>query len=197
MAILPTHSLFLAFCLSSFPISSHTSIHPPNTYLLNPSQLASHIIMSPTALDNFINNEHVKPVHGHYFDTFDPARGIPHAKIPDSTKEDVDLAFAAASKAFKTWSKTSRIERARIMNKIADLIESRLDEFARAESKDQGKSVELARTVDIPRAAHNFRFFAGRILHSVDEAADLAGVGFSYSQRMPIGVAGLISPWNL
>ncbi|KAG0350773.1 hypothetical protein BG005_009687 [Podila minutissima] len=153
--------------------------------------------MSPTALDNFINNEHVKPVHGHYFDTFDPARGIPHAKIPDSTKEDVDLAFAAASKAFKTWSKTSRIERARIMNKIADLIESRLDEFARAESKDQGKSVELARTVDIPRAAHNFRFFAGRILHSVDEAADLAGVGFSYSQRMPIGVAGLISPWNL
>ncbi|KAG0338538.1 hypothetical protein BG000_003788 [Podila horticola] len=153
--------------------------------------------MSPTALDNFINNEHVKPVHGHYFDTFDPARGIPHAKIPDSTKEDVDLAFAAASKAFKTWSKTSRIERARIMNKIADLIESRLDEFARAESKDQGKPVELARTVDIPRAAHNFRFFAGRILHSVDEAADLAGVGFSYSQRMPIGVAGLISPWNL
>ncbi|KAG0078856.1 hypothetical protein BGZ93_009506 [Podila epicladia] len=153
--------------------------------------------MSPTALDNFINNEYVKPVHGHYFDTFDPARGIPHAKIPDSTKEDVDLAFAAASKAFKTWSKTSRIERARIMNKIADLIESRLDEFARAESKDQGKPVELARTVDIPRAAHNFRFFAGRILHSVDEAADLAGVGFSYSQRMPIGVAGLISPWNL
>ncbi|KAG0038131.1 hypothetical protein BGZ82_001000 [Podila clonocystis] len=153
--------------------------------------------MSPTALDNFINNEHVKPVHGHYFDTFDPARGIPHSKIPDSTKEDVDLAFAAASKAFKTWSKTSRIERARVMNKIADLIESRLDEFARAESKDQGKPVELARTVDIPRAAHNFRFFAGRILHSVDEAADLAGVGFSYSQRMPIGVAGLISPWNL
>ncbi|KAG0025631.1 hypothetical protein BGZ81_007009 [Podila clonocystis] len=153
--------------------------------------------MSPTALDNFINNEHVKPVHGHYFDTFDPARGIPHTKIPDSTKEDVDLAFAAASKAFKTWSKTSRIERARVMNKIADLIESRLDEFARAESKDQGKPVELARTVDIPRAAHNFRFFAGRILHSVDEAADLAGVGFSYSQRMPIGVAGLISPWNL
>ncbi|KAF9214698.1 hypothetical protein CPC16_009179 [Podila verticillata] len=153
--------------------------------------------MSPTALDNFINNEHVKPVHGHYFDTFDPARGIPHSRIPDSTKEDVDLAFAAASKAFKTWSKTSKVERARIMNKIADLIESRLDEFAHAESKDQGKPVELARTVDIPRAAHNFRFFAGRILHSVDEAADLAGVGFSYSQRMPIGVAGLISPWNL
>lgn len=153
--------------------------------------------MSPTALDNFINNEHVKPVHGRYFDTFDPARGIPHAKIPDSTKEDVDLAFAAASKALKTWSKTSKVERARIMNKIADLIESRLDEFAHAESKDQGKPVELARTIDIPRAAHNFRFFAGRILHSVDEAGDLAGIGFSYSQRMPIGVAGLISPWNL
>ncbi|KAF9404008.1 hypothetical protein BGZ94_004407, partial [Podila epigama] len=123
-----------------------------------------------TKLDNFINNEHRPPVQGRYFDTFEPARGIPHAHIPDSTKEDVDLAFAAASAAYKSWSKTSRTERSRIMYKIADLIEARLDEFARAESKDQGKPVELARTVDIPRAAYNFRFFAGRILHAVDEA---------------------------
>ncbi|KAG0338984.1 Aldehyde dehydrogenase 8 member A1 [Podila humilis] len=153
--------------------------------------------MAQLTFDNFINNEHVQPVHAKYFDTFDPSKGIPHAKIPDSTKEDVDLAYAAASAAFKSWSRTSRAERARLLNKIADHIEARLDEFAEAESKDQGKPVALARTVDIPRAVHNFRFFAGRILQATDEASDLAGVGLSYTQRMPIGVAGLISPWNL
>ncbi|KAI1288612.1 Aldehyde dehydrogenase 8 member A1 [Mortierella claussenii] len=153
--------------------------------------------MNLLVIHNFINNEHVEPTKGVYFDTFEPARAVPHAKIPDSTKEDVALAYEAAAAAFPAWSKTSRAERARIMYKVADLIENRLDEFAHAESKDQGKPVELARTVDIPRAIYNFRFFAGRILHSTEEAGELAGVGFSYSQRMPIGVAGLISPWNL
>ncbi|KAF9203458.1 Aldehyde dehydrogenase 8 member A1 [Haplosporangium sp. Z 27] len=153
--------------------------------------------MAQLTIENFINNEHVKPTLGNYFDTFEPARGEPYAKLPDSTKEDVELAYKAAAAAFPGWSKTGRPERAKILYRIADLLEARLDEFARAESKDQGKPVELARTVDIPRAVYNFRFFAGRILHSVDEAGELPGVGLSYSQRMPIGVAGLISPWNL
>lgn len=153
--------------------------------------------MALTTIDNFINNEFVKPTEGAYFDTFNPAHGVPHAQIPDSTKSDVDLAYKAASTAFTSWSKTTKAERARILYKIADLIDERQDEFVRAESKDQGKPISLAKSVDIPRAAYNFRFFAGRILHSVEEAAELEGVGFNYSQRMPIGVAGLISPWNL
>ncbi|KAG0351922.1 hypothetical protein BGZ54_003049, partial [Gamsiella multidivaricata] len=153
--------------------------------------------MTLVTINNFVNNEYVPPTQGKYFDTFDPARGVPHGKVPDSSKEDVELAYKAASAAFPSWSKTSRPDRAKVLYKIADLIEARLEEFALAESTDQGKPVELAKTVDIPRAAYNFRFFAGRILHSVDEAADLVNIGFSYSQRMPIGVAGLISPWNL
>ncbi|KAG0260073.1 hypothetical protein BG011_002144 [Mortierella polycephala] len=153
--------------------------------------------MSLLTIENFINNEHVKPSEGSYFDTFEPARGVAHALIPNSSKADVELAYKAASAAFPSWSKTSREERAKILYRIADLIEARLEEFAQAESKDQGKPVELAKTVDIPRAASNFRFFAGRILHAVEEAGELAGIGFSYTQRMPIGVAGLISPWNL
>ncbi|KAG0289217.1 Aldehyde dehydrogenase 8 member A1 [Dissophora globulifera] len=153
--------------------------------------------MQLLAIDNFINNEHVPPIHDSYFDTFEPARGAPHAKIPNSSKDDVERAYEAAAAAFPGWSKTSRAERASILYKIADLIDARREEFAQAESKDQGKPVELARIVDIPRAASNFRFFAGKILHSLEEAGDLPGVGFSYTQRMPIGVAGLISPWNL
>lgn len=86
------------------------------------------------------------------------------------------------------------------MRKIADLIEAQFDEFAEAESKDQGKPVLLARTVDIPRACLNFRFFASTIISSsAENRADvLANVGaLNYTIRSPIGVAGLISPWNL
>ena len=71
--------------------------------------------------------------------------------------------------SFKTqsrWSSKSRVERAKMMNKIADLIEENLDELARIESRDQGKPIWLARAVDIPRAVHNFRFFASSILHT-------------------------------
>ncbi|KAF9438110.1 Aldehyde dehydrogenase 8 member A1 [Entomortierella beljakovae] len=153
--------------------------------------------MTESTIENFINNEYVKPIQNMYFDTFEPARGAPYAQLPDSTKEDVELAYEAAAAAFPGWSKAGAPQRSRILNKIADLIESRLDEFAAAESKDQGKPVELAKTVDIPRAIYNFRFFAGAILHNLDEAGELPGVGLSYSQRMPIGVVGLISPWNL
>ncbi|KAF9924539.1 Aldehyde dehydrogenase 8 member A1 [Linnemannia zychae] len=153
--------------------------------------------MELTTINNFINNEFVEPSDGNYFDTFNPSVGAPHARIPDSTAADVELAYTNASAAFRIWSKTTKAERAQIMYRIADLIDARQDEFARAESMDQGKPISLAKTVDIPRAAYNFRFFAGQILHTVDEAAELDGVGYSYTQRMPIGVAGLISPWNL
>ncbi|KAF9584534.1 Aldehyde dehydrogenase 8 member A1 [Lunasporangiospora selenospora] len=153
--------------------------------------------MSLITIDNFINNAYVKPQNGIYFDTFEPSRGRPYAKIPDSAATDVELAYKAAASAFPAWSKTSAAERSNIMNKIANLLESRLDEFAEAESRDQGKPVELARTVDIPRAIHNFRFYASKIIHATEEAGELPGVGLSYTQRMPVGVAGLISPWNL
>lgn len=66
------------------------------------------------------------------------------------------------------WSRTPPKERALIMNKIADIVESRIDEFALAESRDQGKPVWLARAVDIPRVCHNFRFFASGSLHIID-----------------------------
>ena len=65
-----------------------------------------------------------------------------------------------------SWSVTTPEYRAVIMRKIADLIEAQLDEFAEAESKDQGKPVLLAKTIDIPRACHNFRFFASTIIRS-------------------------------
>lgn len=119
-------------------------------------------------------------------------------QIPDSCEADVELAVQAAERALASWSETSRAERSKIMMKIADLLESRLDEFAQAESRDQGKPVSLARMVDIPRAVANFRFFASEILHWVEMATGDSSSGIiNMTQSVPVGICGLISPWNL
>ncbi|XP_015772461.1 PREDICTED: aldehyde dehydrogenase family 8 member A1-like [Acropora digitifera] len=149
-------------------------------------------------LDNFINGEFVPC--GAHIDSYDPSTGNVYCKVPDSEKEEVDLAVKAAKEAFESWSVTTAEFRAEIMMKIADLIQSRLDEFAEAESKDQGKPVLLAKTVDIPRACLNFRFFASMIINasSLNHSNVLEKVGaVNYCIRCPVGVAGLISPWNL
>lgn len=149
-------------------------------------------------LDNFINGEFVPC--GAHIDSYDPSTGNVYCKVPDSGKEEVDLAVKAAKEAFESWSVTTAEFRAEIMMKIADLIQSRLDEFAEAESKDQGKPVLLAKTVDIPRACLNFRFFASMIINasSLNHSNVLEKVGaVNYCIRCPVGVAGLISPWNL
>ena len=88
-------------------------------------------------------------------------------------------------------------QNARVILRIADLIERDLEKFARAESIDTGKPISLARALDIPRAVANFRFFATAILHTESEAHITDNVAFNYTLRQPRGIAGLISPWNL
>ncbi|KAM7431813.1 Aldehyde dehydrogenase 8 member A1 [Porites harrisoni] len=149
-------------------------------------------------LENFINGKFL-PCKNH-IDSYDPSTGKVYCKVPDSDQEEVDMAVKAARDAFESWSKTPPELRAKIMRKIADLIESKLDEFAEAESRDQGKPVLLAKTVDIPRACLNLRFFASTIINasSMNHSNVLNKVGaVNYCVRCPIGVAGLISPWNL
>src|SRR4051812_11864261 len=146
---------------------------------------------------NFIDGQFVEPAAGKYLDNIEPATGKPYSQVPDSDANDVELAVAAAEKAFPSWSKTSTADRSRILLRIADLIERDLEKLARAESIDTGKPLSLARSLDIPRAASNFRFFATAILHTENEAHVTDGVAFNYTLRQPRGIAGLISPWNL
>ncbi len=146
---------------------------------------------------NFIDGKFVEPTSGKYLDNIEPATGKPYSQVVDSSKEDVDLAVGAAEKAFPDWSKETATERSKILLRIADLIERDLEKFARAESIDTGKPITLARTLDIPRAVANFRFFATAILHTENEAHVTDGVAFNYTLRQPRGIAGLISPWNL
>ena len=148
-------------------------------------------------IKNFIDGKFVEPKSGKYLDDIEPATGKPYSQVPDSGQEDVDLAVAAAEKAFVDWSKTPGQKRSQILLRIADLIERDLEKFARAESIDTGKPITLARSLDIPRAVANFRFFATAILHTENEAHVTDGVAFNYTLRQPRGIAGLISPWNL
>ena len=154
----------------------------------------------PAELDkirNFIDGQFVEPVGGRYLDNIEPATGKAYSHVPDSDGRDVELAVAAAEKAFAGWSHTPTADRSRILLRIVDLIERDLEKLARAESVDTGKPLTLARGLDIPRAGSNFRFFATAILHTESEAHITDGVAFNYTLRQPRGIAGLISPWNL
>jgi aminomuconate-semialdehyde/2-hydroxymuconate-6-semialdehyde dehydrogenase len=148
-------------------------------------------------LNHFIAGEFVPPASGDYLDNVDPATGAVYSLVADGDDEDVAQAVTAAAAAFPTWSRTPAEERSRILLRIADLVESRFDEFARAECVDTGKPLALARRVDIPRAIQNLRFFATAILHFNAESHTTDHVALNYTLRRPRGVAGLISPWNL
>lgn len=148
-------------------------------------------------LANFIGGAFVSPHSGAYFDDVNPATAEVIAQIPDSDERDVDDAVRAAKMAFASWSRTTAAERSNLLLKLADLIEQNLEELAHCESIDNGKTFSLAKRLDIPRAVANFRFFATAILHQASEAHMTDGAALNYTLRQPLGVVGLISPWNL
>jgi aminomuconate-semialdehyde/2-hydroxymuconate-6-semialdehyde dehydrogenase len=146
---------------------------------------------------NLIDGRFTSSEGGAWLDLVEPATGEILGRVVDSTAEDVDRAVEAAARAFPAWSATPAAERAELLRRLADLIEANLDELAQLESRDSGKPISLARTVDIPRAILNFRFFAGAILHDSSELHQTDDIALNYTLRQPVGVAGLISPWNL
>ena len=149
-------------------------------------------------IQNYINGEFVKPVSNDWIDNFNPAKGEIYGQIPNSTQKDVENAYQAAVDAFPKWSNTSLEERSKILSKISSLILEKLDVLAIAESKDNGKPVSLAKTVDIPRAASNFQFFANAITQFSSESHESVGLdAINFTLRQPLGVVGCISPWNL
>jgi aminomuconate-semialdehyde/2-hydroxymuconate-6-semialdehyde dehydrogenase len=123
--------------------------------------------------------------------------GKVYSLIPNSDSDDVQRAQEAAQAAFPAWSVTPKDERSRILLKLADLIDQNLEALAKAESVDNGKPVSLAKAVDIPRAASNFRFYATAVVQYSTHAHEMEDTAINYTLRQPIGVAGCISPWNL
>lgn len=148
-------------------------------------------------IQNYINGALIAPSSGQYLDNYDPAVGEVYSLIPDSDETDVAMAVSAAKEAYPMWSTLSNEERSTYLIKISQGIQSRFEEFAQAESRDNGKPLQLASKVDIPRAISNFKFFAEAINQFSSESHSMANHTINYTLRNPLGVVTCISPWNL
>jgi acyl-CoA reductase-like NAD-dependent aldehyde dehydrogenase len=151
---------------------------------------------TPLQLSNYVNGCFVPAQSGQVLSDVDPATGNEVATIPRSSDVDVEAAASAAKAAFPAWSKTSFQERAALLDRVADLIDQHKEVLAVMESEDVGKTLKMARQVDIQRAISNFRFFAGQLRHD-ETGCWMMHDAVNYAYRVPIGVCGIISPWNL
>lgn len=127
---------------------------------------------------------------------FNPADGQQFAEVAAGNASDVEAAVAAAQRALPAWSSLANSQRARWLEKLADALEARIDDFARAEALDAGKPFVLARDIEIPRAISNLRFFAHAATQFASESHH-GEAGLNYTLRSPLGVVATISPWNL
>ncbi|MDN5212743.1 aldehyde dehydrogenase [Fulvivirgaceae bacterium BMA12] len=146
---------------------------------------------------NYIGGEFREPNCGAYLDVFNPAKGEIYAQAPDSDDSDITDAVEAGQKALPEWSATNLEQRYDYLISISKRITENLQELALAESVDCGKPLWLAQSVDIPRAASNFRYFATAIMQFASESHEMSGKAINYTLRQPLGVVGCISPWNL
>ncbi|HJU26119.1 MAG TPA: aldehyde dehydrogenase family protein, partial [Rhodanobacteraceae bacterium] len=152
--------------------------------------------MERITIANLIDGELRASCTDAYLDVFEPATGEVYARCPDSDRRDVELAVEAARCAAPAWAALPHGERARHLHRLADAVEAKLDQLAREESRDTGKPVKLALSVDIPRAVANLRFFAEAVTQAPGEA-HVDARALNYTLRQPLGVVGCISPWNL
>ncbi|KAJ2319548.1 hypothetical protein IWW52_001906 [Coemansia sp. RSA 2704] len=159
---------------------------------------------------NYINGEWMPPTSGSYMMSYNPATGEEMTPIPDSMDKDIDNAVCAAKNAFPMWSMMPAVERAAIMNRVADMIEENCQQLAMLESQDQGKPVMSAAMKDMPSCANFFRQFAKYVVDGIMETKSTSNammtnmsttkrepyMMMATTQHVPSGVAGLITPWN-
>jgi aldehyde dehydrogenase (NAD+) len=135
-----------------------------------------------------------------HFDTINPATGEVLTQIAEASPADVDRAVAAARRAFEDrngpWRKLSASERGRLIWKLADLLEKSMDEFAELETLDNGKPIFESRYVDMPMIIDVLRYYAGLATKIHGETVNTFETAFTYTLREPIGVVGMIVPWN-
>jgi aldehyde dehydrogenase (NAD+) len=145
-----------------------------------------------------IGGQWVSAKSGKTFETHDPSTGEVICRVAEADAADVDLAVAAARKAFESgpWSRTNASDRGRILNKLADLIEEHQDELAALESLDNGKPVSVALAADLPLVVKCYRYYAGWADKNHGKTIPIDGNFFCYTRHEAVGVVGQIIPWN-
>jgi aldehyde dehydrogenase len=146
--------------------------------------------------DNFIGGQWVAPRSGKYFDNVSPVTGRVVCQIARSDAPDVEAALDAAHAAKDAWGRTSVVERAIILNRIADRMEANLERLAVAETWDNGKPIRETRVADVPLAIDHFRYFAGVVRGQEGTLAEIDQDTVAYHFHEPLGVVGQIIPWN-
>ena len=146
--------------------------------------------------ENFIGGKWVAPVAGEYFDNPSPVTGKTLCHVARSKAADIEVALDAAHKAKDAWGKTFAAERSKVLNKIADVIESNLDVLAMVETLDNGKPILETTYADMPLAVDHFRYFAGVIRAQENTMSEIDQDTVVYHFQEPLGVVGQIIPWN-
>ena len=145
-----------------------------------------------------IDGKWVESASGKTFETLNPATGEVLARVAEGDAEDVNRAVRAARRAFDVgpWTRTTPVERGRILLRLADLIEKHAAELAQLETLDNGKSIAESLNVDVPASAATFRYFAGWVDKLYGETIPADPAFFNFTLREPVGVCGQIIPWN-
>jgi len=157
--------------------------------------VSQHIAIRPR-YDNYIGGKWVAPVRGQYFDNISPINGQVICGIARSTAEDIELALDAAHAAREAWGRTSHTERSRVLLRIADRIEEKLDLLAMVETIDNGKPIRETTLADLPLAVDHFRYFAGCLRAQEGGISEIDHDTVAYHFHEPLGVVGQIIPWN-
>jgi aldehyde dehydrogenase (NAD+) len=156
----------------------------------------SQVAISATKL--LIDNRWIPSESGRTFATINPATGDEICQVAEADAADVDKAVKAARTAFEhgPWRKMPASERGRLLNRLADLIESHADELARLESLDNGKPFSVAKAVDVAATVACYRYFAGWADKVHGRTIPIDGDYFCYTRHEPVGVVAQIIPWN-
>jgi aminomuconate-semialdehyde/2-hydroxymuconate-6-semialdehyde dehydrogenase len=154
--------------------------------------------VKPIDCQHFINGKYIASNNGKVFKNINPATEEELGTVTEGGKEEVDFAVNAARRALGgKWKSMTLNARSKILRRIGDLILERTDELAVLETLDTGKPLWLSKSIDIPRAAYNFHFFADYMISMGTEAYQQDDVALNYAIRRPVGVVGMINPWNL
>ncbi|VEB64101.1 Betaine aldehyde dehydrogenase [Providencia rustigianii] len=148
-----------------------------------------------TKINHWINGKNVESKE--YFETTNPATGEVLAEVASGGQDEINQAVAAAKEAFPKWANTPMKERARLMRRLGELIDENVPQIAQMETQDTGLPIHQTKNVLIPRASHNFEFFAEICQQMNGRTYPVDDKMMNYTLIQPVGVCGLISPWNV